>query len=269
MARLRPTGGPCYILPMVADDADSFTLFLELYGGLPRAAPGSDAATRRALALLPSGDRRAVLDLGCGPGAQTLSLADGLPEADIVALDILPMMVAETRRRCRRAGLGDRVVATVADMARPPVAPATCDLLWCEGAIYVLGVEAGLRLWRPLLAPGGCVVFSDALWLQPEPPGEVLDWWLGEYPAITGARGIRHAVESAGFEVIASFTLAEDDWWEGYYRPLEATIPRFLARHPDNQAAAAVAEGAAVEISMLRRFAAWYGYAFFVARPRQ
>lgn len=254
---------------MAADDTESFTLFLELYGGLPRAAPGSEAATRRALALLPPGDRRAVLDLGCGPGAQTLTLARDLPRAEIVAVDILPMMAAETRRRCRRAGLDDHVAAVIGDMARPPLAPASRDLLWCEGAIYFLGVEAGLRLWRPLLAPRGCIVFTEPIWLRPDPPRQILEWWKREYPSITDGSGVERAIDAAGFELVASFTLTDDEWCDDYYGPLEARIPGFLDRHRDSEAAAAVAREATAEISMFRRFGAHYSYAFFVTRPRR
>lgn len=254
---------------MAANDAERFACFLDLYGRLERAAPGSDAATRRAIALLPPGNRQRVLDLGCGPGAQTLTLGASFPDAEIIALDVLPLMVAETRRRCELMGLGDRVTTTVADMARPPVSSASQDLLWCEAAIYFLGVEEGLRLWRPLLARGGCAVFSDVMWLQPEPPAEVRDWWLGEYPSMTDDTGTERAIEAAGFDLIASFTLPEDDWWHDYYGPLEETIPEFLAHHARDDVAAVVADDARVEISMFRRFAAWYGYCFFITRPRQ
>ncbi|NRA02079.1 MAG: hypothetical protein HRU00_05690 [Myxococcales bacterium] len=51
-------------------------VFWKLHQGLPKQGPGSDASTRRALALvpeLPSAPR--ILDLGCGPGRQTLVLA--------------------------------------------------------------------------------------------------------------------------------------------------------------------------------------------------
>ena len=54
-------------------------LFWRLHEGLPKQGPGSDATTRRALALarpIPSEPR--MLDFGCGPGRQTLVLAQDL-----------------------------------------------------------------------------------------------------------------------------------------------------------------------------------------------
>ena len=89
----------------------------------------------QALRLVPGPAPRTVLDLGCGPGAQTVALASALPEARLLALDLLPSMVDEANRRFAAAGFGDRVVAQVGDMAAPPVEPGTQDLIWCEGAI--------------------------------------------------------------------------------------------------------------------------------------
>ena len=65
-------------------------LFLEIYGTLPRAGPGSDELTSRALKMmtgLPESPRS--LDVGCGPGRQTVVL---LKESGgtVVALDFLP-----------------------------------------------------------------------------------------------------------------------------------------------------------------------------------
>lgn len=249
------------------DDGRSFALFLELYGGLPRAGPGSDEATREALDRLPAGRRRRVLDLGCGPGAQTLVLARSLPDAQILALDLLPLMAAECRRRAVAAGVGVRVRAVVADMGAPPAAAAAHDLIWSEGAIYNVGVERGLRSWRPLLAPGGCVAFTEAVWLRPHPPREIFEWWTAEYPAITDGDGVARAAAAAGYELLASFTLPASAWWDGYYRHLEAKIPAFLADHAGDEAAAAVARAAETELEMHRRWGEWYSYGFFVVRP--
>ena len=56
-------------------DPRTFELFLEIYGTLPRAGPGSTEDTLRALALVPGDPRpKTVLDLGCGPGPQTVVL---------------------------------------------------------------------------------------------------------------------------------------------------------------------------------------------------
>lgn len=244
-----------------------FERFLALYGVLPRAAPGSDDATRAALAILPMEPRKTVLDLGCGPGAQTLSLADALPDSMIVAVDVEPSMVVETARRIRAAGVADRVVAAVADMAAPPVARGSQDLVWCEGAIYFLGVATALRTWRPYLTASGCVAFTEPVWLRSDPDQEIASWWSREYPAITDANGVRRAILDAGYRVIDSFVLPSEAWWNDYYGPMEARIPEFLAEYRRDTIALEIAAAAEKEISMFRRFSDSFSYAFFIVCP--
>jgi len=247
---------------------DAFERFLRLYGVLPRAAPGSDDATRAALVALPKGPRRKILDLGCGPGAQTLSLASALPDSIVVAVDVLPSMVTETTRRSRAAGLADRIVATVADMAAPPVAIGSQELIWCEGAIYFLGVTAALRKWRQYLTGYGCVAFTEPVWLQSNPNEEIESWWSREYPAMTDAAGIQQAILDAGYRFIDSFVLPAQAWWADYYRPLEARIPGFLGEYPRDEVAQEIAGAAEEEISMFRRFNDTFSYGFFIASPK-
>lgn len=252
---------------MDLSDPKTFGLFLDLYGNLPRAAPGSETCTSDALSLLPPGPRRTVLDLGCGPGAQTLTLARALPDASLVALDLLPSMAVRTRERCNELELRNRIAVTVADMAAPPVPPASQDLIWCEGAIYNLGVTEALLRWKPLLSRNGCVGFTEPVWLQTDPDDEIRQWWSAEYPAITDISGVRDAVAEAGFELIASFALPPEAWWLDYYGPLEAAIAEFLDAHPGDQAAVRVAASAEEEIAMFRRHGASYSYGFFVVSP--
>jgi trans-aconitate methyltransferase len=248
-------------------DPKTFALFLELYGSLPRAAPGCDDCTRQALAMLPLDERRTVLDIGCGPGAQTLSLARALPDARVLAFDLLPHMAVEARGRCADSGLLHRVAVTVADMALPPVATASQDLIWCEGAIYNLGVADGLRRWKPLLSERGCVAFTEPVWLQENPHEDIRRWWSAEYPAITDLSGVANAIASAGYELLASFVLPSETWWDDYYGPLEQRIETFLADNQGDGGAIAVAESAHEEISMFRRFGDAYSYAFFIVQP--
>jgi hypothetical protein len=176
-------------------------------------------------------------------------------------------MVVETARRSRTAGIADRIVVAVADMAAPPVAHASQDLIWCEGAIYFLGVTAALRRWRPYLTDIGCVAFTEPVWLRSNPDAEIASWWSAEYPAITDSAGIRHAIRAARYRVIDSFVLPAEAWWNDYYRPMEAKIPEFLEEYGQDEIARQVAAAAEKEISMFRRFSDAYSYAFFTAIP--
>ena len=55
---------------------DKMDYFMELYGYLPRGGPGDIDSTKKAYAMIrdiPPQPR--ILDIGCGPGVQTLELA--------------------------------------------------------------------------------------------------------------------------------------------------------------------------------------------------
>jgi trans-aconitate methyltransferase len=253
---------------MDLSDPHALELFLQVYGTLPRAGPGGTEHTLKVLAMVPGASPRTVLDLGCGPGAQTLVLAEVLPEAVVLALDVLPPMVEETRRRLSEAGCEDRVRAEVGDMASPSVESGSQDLIWCEGAIYFMGVADALRTWRSLLTPGGTVAFTEPIWLSSSPPDEIRDWWTAEYPAITDEQGIRAAVGAAAFNTLAFFPLPAEAWWDDYYGPMESRIEALRTDHPNDPVASEIATGAEQEIAMFRRYSDHYSYGFFIVQPR-
>ena len=65
-------------------------------------------------------------------------------------------------------------------MRRLDFADDSFDLIWCEGAIYNVGVKAGLRDWRRLLRPNGHVALTEVCWRKPDPPAECVAFWKRE-----------------------------------------------------------------------------------------
>jgi SAM-dependent methyltransferase len=114
--------------------SDKPRLFWEIHSGLPREGPGDNDSTRRALAMvhgLPARPR--ILDVACGPGMQTLALAQA-SAGTIVALDTHRPFLTEAARRAAAAGLTARIAAVNASMRAMPFADGGFDLIWCEGA---------------------------------------------------------------------------------------------------------------------------------------
>ena len=252
---------------MTADSDDRATrLFFELFDGLPRQGPGDSASTLRALALVPGvGPATRVLDLGCGTGAQTLVLARN-SSAHILAIDSHPPFIDLLNREIHRSGLADRVEARVGDMRGLELEDGSFDLIWCEGAIYNVGVESGLRDWRRLLRPGGHVAFTEACWRKPNPPPPCVAFWEREYPAIRDTAAVREAIAGCGYETIDHFALPASAWWEDYYRPLQENVTGFRARHQGETDALELADSVQTEIDIWHDYAGFYGYEFFVLR---
>jgi SAM-dependent methyltransferase len=252
------------------DDSEARTgFFYQVFEAMPRQGPGSDAATRWALdrlrARLPATPR--VLDIGCGSGAQTRVLAESL-RGEIVALDNHRPFLARLQRMVDAAPPLSRVMPVCASLFAPPFPDGQFDLVWSEGAVYLMGLEPGLRAWRGLLRPGGLVALSDIAWLTARPRGEVEAFWQRECPGLTDLETVRARIEGCGYEPLGHFVLPPEAWEAGYYWPLEAELARLRTRHPRDPAAAAVCRDLSREIAMYRRAAGSLGYVFWVLRPR-
>jgi ubiquinone/menaquinone biosynthesis C-methylase UbiE len=241
-------------------------LFFELFSGLPRQGPGDDRSTLRALALVPGvGQGTRVLDLGCGTGSQTIALARSSP-ARFVAIDNHPSFIAELARQSKALGLEDRIDGRVGDITQLDFPDASFELLWCEGAIYVIGFERGLREWRRLLVPGRHMVITEVAWTKPDPPAELKAFWSEQYPSIREVPALLAAITECGYETVGHFPLPRSSWWDDYYGPLQRNIEEFRGRHGDEAEAKELADEAQREIDIWEAYSEFYGYEFFVIR---
>jgi SAM-dependent methyltransferase len=240
-------------------------LFFELFSNLPRQGPGDSASTLKALALVPRITARTrVLDIGCGTGLQTRVLAESSP-ARFVAIDNHPPFVEQLNREAQALGTADRVEGRVADMRSLDFAPKSFDLIWCEGAIYVIGFEAGLRAWRRLLVPRGYVAVTEPCWTKPNPPPDCAAFWAEQYP-LRDVPALLKAIAGCGYETVGHFPLPRSSWWDDYYRPLQQNVAAFRLRHRGDPEAQALADQVQCEIDVWQAHSEFYGYEFFVMR---
>ena len=121
-------------------------------------------------------DEPVIVDIGCGPGMQTVELLR-ITSGTVVALDLIPEMITRVRARAESAGVSDRLETLEQDMTEMAFPESSFDVVWSEGAIYFLGFEAGLKKVKDFVEPGGYVVVSEAVWLKPNPPPEVVEFW--------------------------------------------------------------------------------------------
>jgi ubiquinone/menaquinone biosynthesis C-methylase UbiE len=241
-------------------------IFFSIHDGLPREGPGDRTSTVRAfrsMANLPQGAR--ILDIGCGPGSQTIDLASIHP-GGIVAIDIHRRYLDALGARCANAGVAHRVHPLQASMLALPLADASVDAIWAEGAIYIIGLERGLREWRRVLKQGGYVAASHLSWLSADVADQARAFWDRAYPAITTVEANLAIANACGFVAVDHFTLPESAWWDDYYNPMEQRLAALRLQHRDDDQALAVIESSQTQITLYRRFAHCYGYVFYVLR---
>lgn len=244
---------------------DRMDYFIELYGSLPRAGPGDNASTRRAFQTmehLPPEPH--ILDLGCGPGMQTIELFK-LSAGNVVALDLLPQMIARVKEAAEVAGFADRLETVEADMNEMTFEPASFDVIWSEGAIYFMGFEKGLAKVKELVKPGGYVAVSEAVWLRPDPPQEVIELWR-EYPEIDTVERKLEIVSRLGYQRVDHFVLPAASWTDLYYDALTSRITEYEGKWKGISDAEDVLAEARNEVSVFERHSQFYSYAFFIMR---
>ena len=248
------------------DEQDIMPLFMEIHSDNPREGPGSRESTARAfrlLAELPSQPN--ILDIGCGPGMQTLDLAD-LTEGHITAVDNWLPYIDVLRKRIADHHLETRVCALPGDMTALDFAQERFDLIWSEGAIYIMGFEQGLRQWRKLLKPGGYIALSELTWLVENPPEAARAFWSEGYPAMQTVDDNIAVIKVCGYQPTGHFTLPASDWWQDYYNSIVAKLPSFRKKHHGNPKAQAVADMEQAEMALYRKYADVYGYVFYTMR---
>ena len=241
--------------------------FLQIYGTLPRAGPGSDALTRRAFQMLPHVPASPrILDVGCGPGMQTLELLR-CGAGTVVALDLLPEMIERVKASAQSAGLSDRLETIVQDMREMTFPASSFDIIWSEGAIYNLGFAAGLQKFQEFIKPGGYIAVSEAVWLKPNPPPAVVEFWA-EYPEVDTVAAKLEVIRRTGYEVVGHFVFPPSAWTQQYYDPMAARIAEKAKDWEGIAEAESVLAEARNEIAVFREYPDYFSYAFFLMAAR-
>jgi ubiquinone/menaquinone biosynthesis C-methylase UbiE len=239
-------------------------IFFEIYEALPRQGPGDEESTKRAfqkLAGLPGHPE--ILDVGCGSGGQTLILAK-LSSGNITALDNHAPFIEKLKRNARRNGYADRIHCVVGDMAAMNFPKRSFDVIWCEGAVFVMGFSNALKKWRPLLRPNGYLAISELVWFKKRAPKEIKDSFTREYPDMKYYKDINPVIESSGYKMIDYFPLPGKSWWTYYYKPAKVKLVALRRKYHNNKKAQAIFDSFQLEIDMHRKYAEFYGYGFYI-----
>jgi SAM-dependent methyltransferase len=187
---------------------DAYDQLADVWSATTDEGPFNGFLERPALrSLVPSSlSGAAVLDAGCGSGAQARWLLD--QGADVVGIDLSPRMIEEAKRRC-----GDEGRFFVADLSEPlPLEPASLDGITCSLALHYLhDWSVALRSFASALRPAGWAVISLDHPFGPPLPGQRGGYFDTELVADTWRKG--------DVEVSQQF-------WR---RPLSVTLDAFAA----------------------------------------
>lgn len=246
---------------------DDLDLLIDLHRDGDRQGPGGPDETRLAITLSGLGGERGlkIADIGCGSGASTLVLARHL-DAHVTAVDFSQAFLDKLTAAAAQEGPAERIDTLAASMDTLPFEGNSLDAIWSEGAIYNIGFETGIKAWRRFLKPGGILAVSELSWLTGDRPAELEQHWQREYQEVATASAKMAILEANGYSPTGYFPLPEHCWLDNYYRPLQRRFADFLSRHHHAEAARAVVQAEEEEIALYERYAAFFGYGYYVAR---
>ena len=245
-------------------------LIIDLHTNSDRQGPGSEKDTLKALDYLdfPTDQYLKVVDIGCGTGGQTITLAKNL-NGQIIAVDLFPQFLNELNNKAQKLGLTDKIVTLEKSMDDLPFKRNEFDLIWSEGAMYNIGFENGLKKWKDYLKIGGYLAVSEITWITQSRPKEIEEFWKSEYPEVDFASNKIKQLENNGFSLVGYFYLSQESWMETYYNPMQARFEDFLQRNNDSELAKKVVEDNQAEIDLYQKFKDYYSYGFYIARKNK
>jgi cyclopropane fatty-acyl-phospholipid synthase-like methyltransferase len=236
----------------------------ELCEALPRSGPGDNASTRHAFNAIPKFQTTPfILDIGCGQGMQTIELAK-ISNGKIVALDNHQTFLELLMQQAQEHGVAGNIVPLTISMLDMEFEKEAFDLIWSEGALYIMGFQNGLKRCYQLLRSEGYLALTELVYMVPDPPDELVEYFSVEYPDIKNIGENIKTIKEEGFRLVSNFTLPETSWLDNYYGPMEKELTRLGKKYKENAVASTVFKAFRNEIDFYRKYSKCYGYAFFV-----
>jgi ubiquinone/menaquinone biosynthesis C-methylase UbiE len=138
------------------------------YLHLTAASPGVQAVKRRAYELLDLAAGSRVVDVGCGPAIDTISLARIVgPSGYVTGIDSDAGMVVTANRLATEAGTGTFSRHIVADATAIRLPAASADACYSERLLQHMpwrNAERAVGEFVRVVRPGGTVVVADTDW---------------------------------------------------------------------------------------------------------
>ena len=230
-------------------------LMVRLHLDNPRQGPGSEEMAKLALRLAKISPEKSyrIADIGCGTGAQTITLAENI-QGEIVAVDLFKAFLDKLEERILKKNLKSPIKTMVASMDDLPFKEKELDVIWSEGAVYNMGFKKGVRYWRNFLKTGGILAVSELSWVTSDRPKELEDFWNGEYHEMDTVSGKIKILEDEGYRVLGHFILPDDCWLDNYYYPLLESHKNFLRQFGHLEVARQIVETDKQEVDFYMKY---------------
>jgi len=242
-------------------------LLLDIHKDMPRQGSGRDEYTQKAFEMIPKIRQPKILDIGCGPGMQTIKLAK-LSNGEVIGIDIFEQYLDQLRELIKKEELEGKVKADKQSMFQITYPKEYFDILWAEGSIFIIGFEKGLQEWKKYIKPKGFLSVHEMTWLQDNPPKEIKDYWMRVYPGINTIDGNKKIIKKSGYKLLGYFPLPEDAWWDFYYNPLQNRLEILKIKYKDNPEALEMIAESQLEIDLLKKYNKNYGSVFYVMQKQ-
>lgn len=236
-------------------------IFLDIFNEIPREGPGDNYFTEKAFSYINTPKNPIILDIGCGSGSQTIKLYE-LSNGVIYAVDYYNQYLKKLEKKINT----NNIIIIQGDMKKLKFKKDFFDLIWSEGAIYIIGLEKGYNKYKEYLKRGGYMVVSHISWLKSNPPQELLEYWENNYPEINYISENIKIIEKQGFKVEKTFIIDEYAWWDNYYNPLLHRIERLKNKYINNEIFENIINEIKLEIDMYKKYSDYYGYVFYIAK---
>ncbi|WP_328824572.1 MerR family transcriptional regulator [Thalassotalea algicola] len=235
--------------------------FMKVYEPLEYWGPGSEQDTLNALSMLPHSPTD-VLEIGSGKGLATLVLAKSLA-ANITAIDNEQSALDSLSTLLANKGLASKVTTKCESMTALTCDKNAFDLIWSEGAAYIMGVESALTSWKNYLHDEGYLVFSDLVYTTTSPNKAAKAFWENEYPDMQTVETRRQQIVACGFDIVNDFALSRQAW-NNYYLPLKARVEQLMPTMVGSKALQDIQK----EIELCLNFHQEFGYQMFILKKK-
>jgi SAM-dependent methyltransferase len=201
-------------------------------------SPLSAERARRLVAELAARTPATVIDLGCGWGELLLRIVAAVPGAHGIGIDLYQPDIERGRANAAARGLSDRV-RFIEGPAEQNLSAA--DVVINVGAFHAFGglVDA-LRALRPLINPGGRLLFGAEFWEQIPTAERLVHMSPGtSADDCTDLAGLVDQIRDEGFRPMSIETATRGEW-EEFESGLAADLEEWLLLNPDHPDAAKV-----------------------------